>query len=488
MNLRSMIVTAAALLAVLPSPASAQDGRGSLQTTARYVELRPLRQDTVARDQVTQMADGTFRFEGLPAACDDVHCVIFVAGAVEYGLLATQDVDFTAWGFGVEGLSTTVLLRARTQFGGKFRQPLAGEPFEAILAYAELTRGTVRLRAGRQRELSGLGFSGFDGIDVLVEPNRTVRGHLYAGRSLARAMQQPYTRAFRDVEERDFVRDRDAFLLGGEVAVESRAGSLLALRYQGEIWSDRAGLLSERALLVGHTSAIRPVMLSGSAEYDVGYGRWGKAHLNAQLPLPERRLHLETTLRRYLPFFEYWTIWGVFSPVAYHEAEVRAGWQAMPGLALWGSTAYRSYAEHHTQTFARPLETEAWRAGIGGEWRVPDVLRLNFALRVEGPVGAYTGAGDAFLEWSVHPRIRLLLHGLVLEQAEEFRLGAGVVAGGGLGGDVRLRDDIRVAGGLEFYRQSQPDRPLGVDWTQRRGWLSVRIDVGRDPGLPREEQ
>jgi hypothetical protein len=485
-RLVAAVLTGLALHATVASPpATAQGVRGSLHSTGRYVELRPLRRDTIPRELVTDIGQGTFVYEGMPASCDVDTCIVFRAGDVEHALVATQDLDVTAWGFGVEGLSATVLLRNRAQLAGDFRQPLAGESFEAILAYAELTRGRYRVRAGRQRELSGLGFSGFDGVDLLFDATPALSLQVYGGRSLARALQQPLARAFRDVEERDFIRDRDAYLLGAAAAYETRGGSKLALRYQGEIWGDRAGLLSERALLVGRTAELRPFVIGGSLEYDVGYGRLGKAHIDARLPLPAYGVQLEATARRYVPFFDYWTIWGVFSPVAYHETELRASWTPGPRLGVWGSGAYRWYGAHHTQTFLAPLEDDAWRAGLGGEWRATDALRVDASLYVEGPLGAFAIAGDAALAWRLAPRFDITAHALVVEQVEEFRVGAGVVAGGGIGADVRLSDELRVAGGGALYRQTQPDRPGAADWTQRRAWFSVRLGLGRDPGLPR---
>jgi hypothetical protein len=481
------LVVTAALFAVPPARAEAQGMRGSAGSTTRYVELRPLRQDTIPRALVTARPDGTFLYEGLPASCDDTRCIIYRAGEVEHALLATHDADVTVWGFGVTGLSASFLLRGRSRLGGDFELPRSDERFEAVLGYAELVRGNYRVRAGRQRELSGLGFSGFDGLEVLVEPRAALRFRGYGGRSLARAVQQPVARAFRAAEERDFILDRDAFLVGGEAAWDSPSGTMVALRYQGEIWDDRAGLLSERALLTGRTLALAPFVLAGLVEYDVGYGRLGKAHIDVHVPLPIAGVRAEAMARRYVPFFEYWTIWGLFSPVAYHEGELRVSWAGTAGLGLWGAGAYRRYEPHNTQTFLRPLEDRAVRAAAGAEWRLPQRLRFDAALRMEGPAGAFAFSGDAALHWRASPRLDVSLHGVVLEQLEEFRLGAGVVAGGGLAADLLLRDDLRVMGGVELYRQTQPGRPLGVDWTQRRGWLSVRLDLGRDPGLRPED-
>jgi hypothetical protein len=477
---------AAVLLAGAASPLAAQDGRGSLRSITRYVELRPLRQDTVPRDQVTALPDGAFRFEGLAASCDAVRCVVLRAGPVQYGVLATLDASYTAWGYGVQGLSATVLARGRTQLGGQFHAPQSDEPFEAILGYAELARGAYRLRAGRQRELSGLGFSGFDGVDVLYEPSRRWRAQLYGGRGLARGVQQSYTRAFRGVDEADFVRGRNAVLLGGEVGMETADGSTAALHWQAKLWSDRAGYLSDRAQLVARTPALSPIELSGAAEYDIGLGRLGSAHAAARYPVPGLPLMLEATARRHLPFFEYWTIWGMFSPVAWHEAEMRAAWQPRAHLGVWGSGAVRRYDDHDTQTFRRPLEARSLRAALGGGWRARPDLGFDAGVRMEGPVGAFTFSGDAALDWRAGERVDVRLQGVVLEQVEEFRLGAGVLAGGLIAADVRLRNDLRAGAGFELYRQAQPGRPGGVDWTQRRAWLSVAFDIGQDPGLRRE--
>lgn len=487
MRLVRDVLVVALLTSMAPGIVAAQGMRGSVSSTVRYLELRPLSQDTVPVADVTVLPDGSFLYEGRPAACEGTTCVVFGMGAVQHALLATHDADATFWGLGVEGLSATVQLRARTHLEGELRLPYSDESLEAILAYAELARGIVRVRAGRQRELSGLGFAGFDGVDVMVEPSRSIRAQIYGGRSLARSVQQPLARAFRGVDEEEFINDREAYLLGGEVAYESAAGSMLELRYQGEIWDDRGGLLSERALLVGRTGAIRPVLVAGSAEYDAGLGRIGKAHLEVQYAVPRSTIRVEAAVRRHLPFFEYWTIWGLFSPVAHHEAELRTSWNPRPRLALWGSAAYRRYAPHETQTFLDPLSDEALRLGAGGTWRMSGDLTVDGALRMEGPVGAFTFGGDAAVQWRPRPRLDLSLHALLLEQVEEFRAGAATVVGGGVGASVQASSTVSVATGLELYHQGQHDRPGSVDWTQRRGWVSLRFDVGGDPGLQRED-
>lgn len=470
------------LLAAVESLA-AQTARGSLTSATRYLELRPLRRDTVDRALVTPVPGGGFTFEGIPATCEGTRCVITRAADVQHGLSATHDVDLSVWGLGVEGLSATLLLRGRTHLDGEFRPPRSDDELEAMLGYLQLVRGIYRVRAGRQSQLSGLGSSGFDGLEVMVEPTRALRLQVYGGRSLARTVQLPLARAFRAVDERDFVRDRDAYLAGGEVAVETSSGSTAALRYQGEIWSDRAGWISQRALLTGRTLSLSPFVLSASTEYDIGLGRWGTSVIDLQLPLPAVGLRVEGALRRYLPFFEYWTIWGLFSPVPYHEAELRANWSRRSQIAVWSSVAYRRYGAAHTSTFLRPLEGESFRVATGGSLRLRDDVRVSGSVNFEGPVGAFNAGADVGAEWRASPSLGVNIHGVFLQQIEEFRVGAGVVGGGGASVDLRVSDRLSVAGGAELYRQTQQDRPGRADWTQRRGWLSLRLDFGNDPGM-----
>ncbi len=475
---------AACLVTVLPAVGVAQGIRGTMFTTARYLELRPIEQQTVPRALVTEQPDGRLAFEGIPVFCEGTDvCTFYRSLPVADAVMLTQDVDFTAWGLGMQGLSATVLLRARAQLAGDFVPPRAEEPFDAVLAYAELVRDQYRLRLGRQRNLSGLGFLGFDGLDVLVEPLPWLRVQGYGGRGLARGVYQPRSRALQGLDDREFVMDQNAYLFGAEVAALNAAGSSVALRYQSEIWGDRSGLLSERALLTARTAELRPVILSAAADWDFAFGRVGKAHLQAQHPLPQQRVMLEATARRYVPFFEYWTIWGFFSPVAYHEGELRASWSPVPQAGVWASAGHRVYAPTHAGIFIRPVEDRSWRLGVGGRWQVAPELILDGAYRLEGPVGAFGVSGDAAVTWQPLGWLGLSGHALVLQQIEEFRVGSGIVLGGGFALNAELLPNLHLTGGLDLYQQTQENRPGEADWTQRRGWLGLQLGFGTDPGV-----
>lgn len=480
-----LAVAAAATLAGV-AQAPAQGVRGNARTSARYLEMRPITRDTVPRGQVVQREDGGFEFDGLPAYCIDEICFYYRSQPVEQAVALTQDVSLTAWGLGVQGLSATFLLRGRARLGGEFTLPRSDDPFDAILAYAELDRSRYRLRLGRQETLSHLGTPGFDGLDVLVAPYPWLRLEAFGGRSLGRALFEPRSQALRGTDDEFFLLDDPIYLIGGEVGL-AEGRSSLAVRYQREIFANRIGLVSERAGLTGRTTALAPVALRGAADYDFAFGRIGKAHLTAELPLPARRAVLELTARRYHPFFELWTIWGFFSPVAYHEAEMRGTWSASRALTLWATGAYRAYGETEAQIFGEPLKDRAWRGSAGAVWRLGEPLMLNASYEFEGPVGAVISAGSAALSWRPLPALDLSLRGAASQQIEEFRVGEGVLLGGGLAIGAELPAGISLNGGLDVFRHTHQNRPAAADWNQRRGWMMLQFDFGRAAGRARSD-
>lgn len=463
-------------------PALGQSLRGDATTTFRYIELRPMVRDTVDRSRVSEGQDGELTFEGHPVTCDDAgSCTFLHSPSTESAMTLTQDLAFRSWGFGVEGLSATVQLRGREEIGDEFVWPRADDPFDLIVGYAQLNEDVFRIRLGRQRTRSGLGFDSFDGLDVLAEPTPWLRVEAFGGRSLARGLHETRHEALAGVE--DFLLDRDAYLLGAEAAVEPEPTTSLVVRYQREIWDNRAALVSERASADFETGLLRPVRISGSLDYDFAMGRVGKAHLTARLPLLDGRLLLEGTGRRYVPYFELWTIWGLFNPVAYHEGRLRATWSATPRLAVWGEAGYRAFDDTDTSPIFGPLEDDAYRVGGGARWEATRSVRVSGSYRMERGAGAFLSSGDVSARWTLRDDLTVGVHATAAQQIEEFRLGEGVVAGGGVTGLWQLSDRLQLNGGAAVYRRLFENRPAQVDWNQVRAWTSLRVRLGGDPGL-----
>jgi hypothetical protein len=476
---------AGVLLAVLccaaPRVTMAQGVRGDAVTTVRSIDIQPLRLDSIPRDAVTENGDGTFTFEGQRVGCTPGFdfCTRYVATSVERALAFTQDVAFTAWGLGITGLSATVALRARADLGGDFLWPRSDDAFDAMLAYAELNRARWRVRLGRQRTAGGLGFSGFDGASVLVEPIARTAVEAYGGRSLARGLYEPRHEALRGIE--DFVPDRNAYLVGAAAEAEPIGDTRIAVRYQREIWSDRSALLSERASLDFSTDALRPVVLDAAADWDFAFGHVGKAHVTARAAFASlRSLSVEATARRYLPYFELWTIWGYFSPVAYHEGELRARATPTPSVSVSLFGGYRTYSDAHAPVILSPLVDDGIRLGGSARLTLPRGVTVDGGYTMERGFGAFLSSGDLGASFSPMPRLTVAVDGSAFQQIEEFRVGEGVVWGGGGSARYELGERGAISAGVDVYRQTFDNRPGQPDWNQVRLWAMFRLGFGRD--------
>jgi hypothetical protein len=475
------VMTALLLCSALPAGAAAQGFRGVATTTVRSIEIRPLQLDTVPREEATQLPDGSFELDGIPLTCPPgLPCTYYRALDSRRATLLSQDVSLTAWGLGWTGVSATFALRARADLGGEFEWPRSDDAFDAILAYAELNRDQWRVRLGRQRTSGGLGFSGFDGASVLYEPIARTYVEAYGGRSLARGLYEPRHEALQGID--DFVRDQNAYLIGIAAEAEPWTGTRVAARYQREIWSDRSALLSERASFDFASNALAPVSIDGSADYDFAFGRIGKMHVTARSQVPfAPTITVEATGRRYLPYFELWTIWGYFNPVAYHEVELRAsGGIAAAAVTAFGS--YRAYEPHDAPVVFGGISDDAFRLGASARMTLPGGVVVDGGYTVERGFGAYLSTGDVTAGWTPRERITVTVNGTASQQIEEFRLGEGMVWGGGGAIDLTIGASSGVAVGLDVYRQTFDNRPGQPDWNQMRGWAVFRLGFGRDPG------
>ena len=475
--LRALMMLIGCLVPI--APAFAQAVRGSVTNTARYIEIRPIARDTVDAASVTLGEDGRREFEGRPVFCVAGTCTYYRPEPVRSAIISAHDIAFTTWGYGVQGLSATVMLRVRTELGD-FTWPRYDDAFDAILVYADFNRSNYRIRAGRQRMLSGLGFYSFDGLSALYDAGSGINIEAYAGRSLARALEQPRHDALAGLEE--FLPDEQAWLIGASADFSHRAGNA-SLRYQREIWGDRSALVSERAAVDVSTPLLRPVQITGGADYDVAYGRVGKAHLTARLPLDSARVVLELSGRRYLPFFELWTIWGVFSPVAYHEAELQAGWAARPGLDISARAALRSYQDADASVFIAGARDAARLYALRAQLRPSARISVGGEARLEDGFGGYLGSGELNVTWQPSPRFEAGIYGTAFQQILEFRTGEAVVYGLGGLANFELNRQLRLGAGGTLYVQNYDNRPSALDWNQKRAWLSLDWRFGRDPGL-----
>ena len=438
-------------------PVDAQGFRGWAGTTVQAVELRPVTLTTVGCVGAGQ-------------------CVASLEE--EVAVTGTQDLNLTAWGFGVRGLSVSVFLRGRGRLGTGAAWPRTGDHFDALFAHARYVRGGWTVRLGRQESRSGLGFSSFDGVSTTWRRGG-LESEVYGGRSLARGLRDPVNEALRGIE--DFVPDQGIYLWGGAMRGRYRTASL-ALRYQREILADRSGLASERASLDGSTTWSW-ARLTGGLDYDFGRGQPGKGHVSVTSPLGGGRWQLAATARRYVPYFSLSTIWGFFEPVAWHEIQGRLGWSPTRTAGLWVTGGRRSYGDTETTVVLQPLEDTGWRGGLGGRWSPGERWTLSGAYDVEWGPGAFLQSADGTLGWRPGERLMVSASATTFQQIEQFRLGDGRAWGGGVSMDAGLTERLALSAGVSLLRLSTGGASGSTPWNQSRAWSSLRWELGSDPGL-----
>ena len=453
------IVAALALVALLALPvrAAPQAFTGHLGSAVQLVEMQPVARATGV------CGDGLPCFEALGEA---------------RSIVGTQTLSLTGWGFGLRGLSATVLVRARARFGSAFPWPRTDDTFDAVLGYAQLVRGPFAVRAGRQEVRSGLGFPSFDGASVSWARPR-LRVEAYGGRSLARGLREPANEALRGIE--DFVPDQGVHLFGGSVHADV-ATSAFTARYQREILADRSGLASERASL-DLATAMPGARLLGSIDYDLAFGRIGKGRLTLMAPLGNGRWLAEASARRYVPYFSLSTIWGFFEPVSYEEAELRVGWSPSAALGVSVSGGWRWYGEPGTTVVLEPLQDQGRRAELDVTWRPPGVWSASASYRLEWGPGAFLSSGTGAVRWAASEGLSVSASVMSLQQIEEFRLGDGRAFGGAAAVDAALTDRLSFTGGLSLLRHRDSGEGVASPWSQTRAWSSLRVRLGQDPGL-----
>jgi hypothetical protein len=440
--------------------------------------------DTALAGDVVYDANGDARVDGRLIWCTDPPCSFYRPDAIQAAAIGSQDVGFTAWGFGVTGLSTTVLLRARDHMSGELDWPLADDPVDVLVAYGELRRGSWRIRAGRQAAPSGLGFAGFDGASV-----RRDGGNLWAeafgGRSLQRGLNEPAREALRGIE--DFVRDQDAYLVGGSAGFRWGVSGV-GLRYQREVYSDQGGLVSERASMDFHTLLPGRVRIRGSADYDVALDRVGKAYISAQRGLWDGRVLGEMELRRYVPYFELNTIWGFFSPVAFQEARVRLNAALGRRAGLQVAVAAREYDDPNATVIFRPLENRGYRAEAGAMWMPTDRVQVDVGYDLDWGAASFLHAfdGSARVDWSSAFATRVFATSF--QQFEAFRLGDGRAFGGGITLEWMVTSRILLDGTVGVMRNDGGRGGVGDEWNQTRASFGLRYEFGEDPGLRRRRR
>jgi hypothetical protein len=471
-----------AVLAVL-APASTgltQTVLASGSTSVRYIELRPFMRDSVPEGETVggglmrQLPDGrVVRCVPGEAWCRDVR-----PGTPVSTVPVIHDLTLSAFGFG-RGVQLYGHLRVRSAYGGDpGLWPQGDDRFEMMSLYGEIDREKVRIRAGRQWKVSGLGYYNFDGLAVALRPSPTTWIEVYGGRSLVRGLSEP--RAGGALESIEALSLPNAGVLFGLQARYRPAPRLaLSATYQLDVRGDRAAAYSELAIADGVLRIGR-----GSVESAVELDLAGKALNQARVTLrspPLGRTTVFAEARRYNPYFELWTIWGAFSPVGFDEARSGVTWASRDSRLLGRIEAsWRRYGNAETDA-PDAYRTTGWGAGAGGTWTPRRPWTVDAFYRLESNFGASRWEGQAAIRRAFAGTGSLALQGVAFQRLYEFRLDQSTVAGFGGEAFYPIGERARVFASAMIYRQHGGDSSV-MDWNQRRASVRFEWALGSDPG------
>jgi hypothetical protein len=391
-----------------------------------------------------------------------------------------QDVELNVW-TGITGLRAYTHVRARAPQGDKKFWPRSEESVEALAAYVEYTRSFYQLQAGRMWQTTALGFYNYDGGSISLRLPKGLDLDVFGGLSLVRGLNQPYhTDLISSVESLE--PRMDAYLGGIHARWRPFQALSTALTYQRERVRRSDDLYSER--IAGSARVLLgKATLDGELKYDLAARTTNLARLMLSAPMGGG-LRGSVELRKYVPFFELWTIWGAFSPVGFQEATGRLDWMNPSGRLsghVYGS--HRAYGLTYAE--APPgydIRDDAWRVAMGGRIALQEDFILGGEYRRDVGYGSSRSGGDLSLQRFFGRNAYLALQGTAFETFSEFRVGSGRVIGGGIVGQIPIGSATLQANAM-LYKHTQIDRPSLLDLNQARMQLTLEVPIGKDPGL-----
>ncbi|MEE8476985.1 MAG: hypothetical protein V3S19_01365 [Gemmatimonadales bacterium] len=482
----TLSVATFALLGWSVEAAQAQQWRGRFFTRVQYVDAQPFRLDSVPIDSAT--GAGRQRLWGrTTVACEPAanHCFFYTSDPVVSTAPVIQDFDLNIWGFGVEGLRAYVNTRFRTALGDEEFWPRTDDHFDLLNGYLELRRASYRVRVGRDYQVTGLGYYGYDGgsVEIRLGSTNPVEFEAYGGWGLERGIPETATsKALASLEEFQ-ARERN-LLLGFRASVRPARGTSIEAVYQREIDKSWENIASERVAVDATYYPSAKVSFQGHADYDLATGWWGKAGATVGWS-PASRVYVEGRVFRYRPVFSLQTIWAVFTPVPYTGYGATVGLRPLSNLSVRVSGERHDYAETDAEVFFQSVTERTWRASTGVSWQPKDKWSVDGTFTLNYTAGSALNAGD--LRVSYRPRDNLTLGASTsaFQQVGEYRVGDGRVFSAGA--NFQWRSDLAtVWGSIDRYRHDRRNVDvLQPDWSQTRASLGLTFYVGSEPGRAR---
>ncbi len=476
-------------------PAAAQSWRVRFDASAQRVAFRGVTPDSVAeRLVVTGSTGGPESPDGFAVTCfGDGFCRFYRPGALLRGVPASASTDLTLWGLGVTGLSVRVNARTLTDLTGDRLWPGTSPSFRLIEGYAEYIRGGLTARAGRMLEQSRLGSAGSSGLDGIRGAYRFAAYGLevggYAGWGLARGTLLSVTSpAVNPLAE---FQPGHRQIVAGALAGLHRRGIDAEAEYRREVDPFTDYFVSERAAVSLQASPFRGIRVAAGTDYDLAQGLWGSA--DATVAYSTRAVWATAGARHYRPFFDLWTVWGVFSPVAYNGVNASLTVNPVSRVQVRARGEWYRYDPAEVSTPDVTLEDRGWRWGLDGTVAPDRRWTIEAGGHGEVQPGASSRGIDGHVTWRPTNALDVSLQGGSLERPLELRFQDAGVTWAGASANYHADERWRFGVTVDRYWESR-DRPdaASFDWNQWR--MSARISLtfrsGADrwllpPGRPR---
>lgn len=475
------------LLAAVPAAGSAQEFLVRLDSRVQGATYRGIRKDSIPLTQVVTVTGGSLETpDGFAATCvpgRDV-CYFFRPGDARRGGPFVTSADVSAWGLGVRGLSLHANARLGVDLGASDVWPGTNPAVQLLEGYAEYASERITGRLGRQAERSRLGYYGYDGARLAYRiPSVGLTAIGYTGFGLARGIALPVTsEALNPLD--DFQPRLRQYLAAGALEWQGGIGDA-RFDYEREVDRDTRNFVSERMALSANLRPLSGWSLTGGADYDFGRGLWGSADLT--LRHSETHFGASAGVRRYRPYFDLWTLWGVFSPVAYRAVNGSVWISPVRGLSFRGSGERYWYSDAETETPLVKDETKGWRWDAGATYAISQAITLDGGYHAEFGPGAGSQGGEGAI--SVRPlrNLTVTAEGGHLVRPLELRLADPALTWYGLSVDFRPTDQLRLSLGATRYDENRR-QDAGIDWSQTRlratlSWL-FGSDADRMPLPP----
>ena len=456
------------LLIGAPAAASAQEFLVRLDARAQGATYRGIRKDSLPLSQVvTGPGGGLETPDGFVANCipGRPFCYFYRAGDEHRGGPFVTGADVTAWGFGVTGLSLHANARLGVDLGASDVWPGTDPAVQLLEGYAEYASERITGRLGRQAERSRLGYYGYDGARLayrVQSAGLTAIG--YGGLGLARGVALPVTSdALNPLD--DFQPRQRQLLVGGALEWQHRLGDA-RFDYEREVDRDTRNFVSERVALAANFRPLPGWSLAGGADYDLARGWWGSSDLT--LRYGHTRFGAAAGVRRYRPYFDLWTLWGVFSPVPYKAVNGSAWVSPLRGLTLRGGGERYWYSDAEAETPLVKEETEGWRWNAGATYTI-SVVSIDGGYQAEVGPGSSTEGFEGAVSVRAARVLTITAEGGHLVRPLEFRIDNPALTWYGLSMELRATDQLRLGvGATRFDEDRRTGDASAIDWSQTR--------------------